>query len=126
VVAVAQMPDDLLDEERVALGLAVQRVHERRLGAGHAERGHQLGDLGLGQAAELEMLEQVLPPHVGDQLKQRVVGLELGVAIRAEQEHAARLRRADEVLEQLQRRPVGPVEVVEDEHERRRRADLAE
>ena len=55
-----------------------------------------------------------------------MAGLDLGVAVRAEQQRAARLRRPDEVLEQLERRAVGPVQVVEHEHQRRLRADLAE
>ena len=125
-LALAQVPDDLLDEERVAVGLAVQGADERRLGGGDAERRDELGDLRLGQALELEALEHALAAHVGDQLEQRVAGLELGVAVGAEQEDAARLRRADEVPQQLQRRAVGPVEVVEHEHERRLRARLAE
>ena len=125
-MGVAQVAHDLLDEERVALGLAVQGVDERRLGLRHAERRHELGDLRLGQTAELDVAEQPFAAHVADQLVQRVAGLELGVAIGAEQQRAARLRRADEVPEQLQRRAVGPVQVVEDEHERRAVADLAE
>ena len=72
------------------------------------------------------VLEHAVAADVGDQLVQRVTRLELGLAVGAEQQRAARLRRADEVTQELERRAVGPVEVVEDQHERRLRAGLAE
>ena len=126
VVALAQVADDLLDEERIAVGLAVQGVHEGRLGARHAERGDQLGHLGLRQAAHREVLEHAFAADVGDQLVQRVTRLDLGLAVGAEQQRAARLRRAHEMTQELERGAVGPVEVVEDEHQRPRRAGLGE
>ena len=51
---------------------------------GDAERHDQLGDLRLGEAAELDPLEQALAADVADQLVQRVAGLDLGVAVGAE------------------------------------------
>ena len=51
---------------------------------------------------------------------------DLALAVGAEEEHAARRGRAHEVAQQLQRRAVRPVQVVEDEHDRRLGADLAD
>ena len=122
----SQVAHDLLDEERVALGLAVQRPQERRLHVVHPERGHQLGHLGLREPGERDAGQRALAPDAGGELEQRVVGLELGVTVGAEQQHAPRMRRPYELAQQLEGRPVGPVQVVEHEHERGVRARLAE
>ena len=60
----------------------------------------------------------------GDQLRQRVAVVELGVAVGAEEHRAPRLRRPDQVAQHLQRRAVGPLQVVEHEQQRRAGGDL--
>ena len=50
----------------------------------------------------------------------------LGGAIGAEHEHSALVGRSCNVAEQQQRRPVGPLQVVEHEQDRRRRGDLGQ
>ena len=123
---VAQVAQDLLDEERVALGLAVQRRHEVRGGRAAPWACDQLPDLAGVEALERDVREAVLAPQRGDQLRQRVPLLELRVAVGAEEHRAPRLGRAHEVAQQLHGRAVGPVQVVEDEQQRRARGQLGQ
>ena len=55
---------------------------------------------------------------------QRMVLVDLGLAVGAEEHRAPRLRRPHEVAQQLQRRAVGPLQVVEHEQQRRAGGDL--
>ena len=80
----------------------------------------------LGQAAQLQPAQRALAPQVADQLVQRVAVGDLALAVGADEQHAPRRGRAHQVAQQLQRRPVGPVQVVEHQHDRRLRADLAQ
>ena len=125
VLEVAAVPHDLLDEERVALGLAVQRGHEvgRRLAA---EGGDELGDLAAREPVERDVGEHRVAPQRGDQLRERVAVVDLGVAVGAEEHRAPRLRRPDQMAQHLQRRAVGPLQVVEHEQQRRAGGDLGQ
>ena len=69
--ALAQVAHDLLDEERVALGLPVQRRDEVGGGRVGAVRLHQRRDLAGLEAVERDVGEDVLAPQRGDQLGQR-------------------------------------------------------
>ena len=122
--ALAQVADDLLDEERVALGLGVQRGDELGRGRLGPERGHQLADLRLREAAQRHLGEHRLAPQRGDDGRERVVVGELAGAVGAEEHRAPRLRRADQVADELQRRAVGPLQVVEHEQQRGAGRDL--
>ena len=124
--ALAQVAHDLLDEERVALGLPVQRRDEVGGRRGGAVRLHQRRDLAGLEAVELEVGEDVLAPQRGDQLRERVALLELGVAVGAEEHRAPRLGRAHEVAQELHGRAVGPVQIVEDEQQRSAGGELGE
>ena len=122
--ALAQVADDLLDEERVALRLGVQRGDELGRGRLRPERGHQLADLRLREPVQRHLGEHRLAPQRGDDGRERVVVGELAGAVGAEEHRAPRLRRADQVAHELQRRAVGPVQVVEHEQQRRAGRDL--
>ena len=124
---VADVAHDLLDEERVALGLAGERAHEglaRR--ARTASSATSSATSGSARPVELQPPQRALAAQVADQLVQRVAVGDLALAVGAEEQHPPRRGRAHEVAQQLQRRPVGPVQVVEDEHDRRLGADLAD
>ena len=123
---VADVAHDLLDEERVAFCLAGERVDERFRGRSAGQLGDQLPHLGLRQAGQLQAPQRPLAAQVADQLVQRMAVGDLALAVGAEVQHPARRGRAHEVAQQLQRRAVGPVQVVEDEHDRRLGADLAD
>ena len=70
----------------------------------------------LVEPLERDALEAPLAAHVGDELDQRVVGVDVDVTEDAEQHEPRRVRQAQHVAQQQQRRLVGPMQVVE--HER--------
>ena len=88
--------------------------------------GHELAHLELREPAELQAPQRPLAAQVADQLVQRVAVGDLALAVGAEEQHPARRGRAHEMPQQLERRPVRPLQVVEHEHHRRLRADLAQ
>ena len=59
-----------------------------------------------------------LAPKVGEHLGERMPAVDVGVAVRREEEHRARAVRLEEPPQQSERRPVGPVHVVEHEQQR--------
>ena len=77
------------------------------------------GDAVLGEAAEQDLLGQPLAQEVGEHGGERAAGLELGVAVGPDDEHRDLRQPLRQVLDQEQRRLVGPVQVLEDEHQRR-------
>ncbi|PSK66019.1 hypothetical protein B0E53_02056 [Micromonospora sp. MH33] len=110
-------PGGLLDEERVAAGAPVHLVDE--VGAGFApggaadQRGHLVaGQPGEGDGGGLR----------GQRQQQRsepvVAGLDLGVAVGADQQEPFEPGVLGGELEQPHRGRVGPVQVVEDDHDR--------
>ena len=117
------MPHDLLDEEGVAVGLRVDRVDERRRRLVPRLRGDQRGDAVLVEAGERHAVQQPVAPEVGDQLDQRVVRRRLALATRPDDQQRRLVLGAQHVAQQLERRTVGPVEVVE--HQQHRRAPQA-
>ena len=124
-----EVAQHLTDEERVALGLGVQRRGEIPAALGELVTGdvrHEAGDLVLVEALEVEAVDAGLAPEVAEHVRERMAAVEVGVAVRAEEEHAHRRRRPEQVTEQDERRLVGPVQVVEHEHHGRRGRDLGE
>jgi hypothetical protein len=110
-----QVTHHLFDEERVPFGLLVD-------GADHAcsrlvtgVRGDQIRHLALIQAAERGAPEEDVTPQIGDQLGERVRGPYVGRAIRADDEKRRFVRRPHHMSEQVERAPVGPMQIVEDE-----------
>ena len=119
-----EVADHLLDEERVALGLLQQRAVDvlgQRVGA---ELADQLGRVGLVEPAQLDRLEVLLAAELDEDVRERVGPL--GVAEAGDDEHRLVLGRADELAHHQQRRLVGPVQVVEHEHDRLRAGDVGQ
>ena len=81
--------------------------------------GQQLLHARLVQPPERDPRRQPLPQQRFERLRERPLHVELDVAVRAddEQPHRGEVRR--EVLQQLERRFVGPVQVVQQDHARR-------
>jgi hypothetical protein len=110
---------DRLDEEGVALGLAVDR--HRDLGGARAEllapgpRLEELEHLLRREPAQHDALEARVTAQACERLCQRVPPVEVDVPVRAEDQEAAPREPPREVLEHQQRRAVRPVEIVEDE-----------
>jgi hypothetical protein len=64
------------------------------------------------------VLNRVHALERGQQGPQRIPAVNLVGAVRPDQEHARRAKRAHEERDQVEGRLVGPVQVLEDEHER--------
>jgi hypothetical protein len=123
-VGIGEMAHDLLDEEGVAVGLAVQLLDERRRPRTAAERAHERAGLGGVEACDVEPVERPLAAQAGEQRLERLAAL-VGPG-GGEEERGLGGGRAHEVGDELERRLVGPVQVVEDDEQRRRAGDLGE
>jgi hypothetical protein len=111
---------ELLDVERVPRALRVDRGGGLR-GHGRAE---QLTRLVLTQAGQLDPLEPAAALRSGERAGQRI--RHLAGAERHGQQHGRGGRPAKQRPEQLGRRRIGPVHVVEQKHERLGRRELLE
>ena len=113
--------DELLGEERVALGAREDSV-EQRLGRSFAEDSRQLfARLGARQAIERQPPRAGGGRHVGEEAAQALVAIDLVAAVRRDDEDALVAQPAREVGQQLERRAIGPVDVLDDEQDRRGR-----
>ncbi len=112
----AEVADDLLEEERVARGLLVERGREL---VGAEPAAHELRDVARLEPGERDALVEPLAAEVAERGGERMGARELALAVGADDEQRGGPRRADEVREEQQRALVGPVEVVEREHGRR-------
>ena len=124
VAGALQVPQDLLDEERVALGLLVQLGDEGGRGRRALELRHERRGLVRVQPGELEPLQRPLPPQPGEQRGERLALLV--AARRDEEERGLGRRRAHEMGEELEGRLVRPVHVVEHDEQRRVAGDLGQ
>jgi hypothetical protein len=117
---------DLADEERIPLGLLVQRRDE--LGRGDLRRCRL--DVGrhvfLAQPAGRKASGHRLPSDLGQHRGQRLSGNRTDVTVGTEDQDARRAERAGNELKKQERGRVGGVQVVEDEHERPLRGGLPE
>ena len=118
-----QLPEHLLDEERVAVGA---RVHARRdlVAAQHGagERRHVVER----QSAQVDPVKRAAAPQLGQRGGERGVAAELGVAIGAEDEHRSGAARAQQEAREQQGPAIGPVEVVDHEQQRSARGEVGE
>ena len=109
---VARRRERLGDEERVAARDAVDR-----LGVGAGAGGQPPHSLPR-QRDELEPVHRAAREHA-EQALERVAGIDLVVAVREHQQSAGRLDPARGVREDVERRVVRPVQVLDHEHGRR-------
>jgi hypothetical protein len=108
----------LLDEEGIALGPFVDCVHEPGGRLVTRVRGDQYSDVVPVQALERYPFEQPVTTQVGDQLGERAIGTDPRLlAIGADDQQRRFVRCSDHVPEQVEGGPVGPVEIVQHEHE---------
>ena len=111
-----QQPADLLDEERVAAGAPPHARAQLGVGLAAGDAGEHLGDLGGVEAAQGQGPALGLQP--GDRAGQRVAGRHLDVAVGDDQQLGAAAGPPGVEGGQLDRCRVGPVEVVEHDHQR--------
>ena len=81
-----------------------------------SRRADQLGDLGLVERPDLDVPGDPVVDRAGDVGGE--VGVDLERPVGADQQHPTLPGPSHEEPEQLARGPVGPVQVVEDQHER--------
>ena len=110
--------DELLGEERVALGALVDRRDQARPGRMPQDRVELAGNIATVEPSQLDPLDAGLPVGLGEPEQQRVAARELVAPERDQQQQALRLGVADEEREELPRRVVRPVQVLDGEHDR--------
>ncbi len=116
-----EQPDDLVAEERVALGHGREAADEVVRGVGAGAVGDEAPQVVVLEAAEVDA-----PPEAA-QLAEDPLDLgaaaRAGVVVRGDHEHGDVGERAGEEREQQERRQVGGVEVVEEDDDGRVRRD---
>ncbi len=115
VVAVGVRAHELLDEERVAVGV---RVQARRDGGVGPACPHQRLGLARVEPAQRDPLERRLAAQPREQLGQLLAALLPRLAHRRDDQQLHRLGVLQHVREQQHGRGVGPLQVVEDQHHR--------
>ena len=114
-----QRAPQLADQERVAVGEVADRGRELgRHEVGTRREPDELGHLVAREPGEAQP-HDVVAAQVGERLRERLRHVGLGVAEGGDQEHARR-PGPDEMAQEVERRGVGPVAVLE--HEQRRPA----
>ena len=113
-----QRLDDLLDEEGIAFGLAVERLREIIRHVRDAEqRRQQMTGIGAGQSRQRDPRAETLAVPFHQRSRQRMRAVEFDLAIGDEEEHAVVSQVAQQVMQQRQRALVRPVDVVDEHHE---------
>ena len=116
-----QVSEHLVHEERVAVGLTVDRVGEPDLVLAEWISGeglHERDDTGVVESAELQTGDARVPLDITERLAEGACVRELVVAEDAHQQHAHRRLPGHDVIEQHEARIVGPLQVVEHQDDR--------
>jgi hypothetical protein len=117
-----QQPADLLDEERVAAGPVLHAGAELGVGLPPGDPGEQPCHLPGVEAAQRQ--RPALRRQPGDRAGERVAGRDLDVTVGGDQQLAAAADPPGMEGGQLDRGRVGPVQVVEHQHQRARAGGL--
>jgi len=123
-----QQAGQLGHEEGVSLGAGVHGGDRRRAGLGLGGLGHEAAHLGFAQAAQVDADQGRLAGQGGEQVVEGVgvSGVDVDVAVGAQQDHPVVVERRGHHVGQLERRHVGPVQVVQDDHQRALLAEAAQ
>ena len=115
---VAAGVQELLDEEWVAVGPLEQRLDQLVVRIATERPLDELGEVAPSERAELDPLDLVHPLQLREVAEERVAVADLVAAHRGHDEDRALADHPGEVGEEVERRPVRPLEVLDDEHER--------
>ena len=110
--------DDLAQEEGLPSVSSKMRSSTSLRGSTLARALMYAADLVARQAAQHDAVEAGLAVERRQRLRQRALARDVGVAVGADDQHAHARELAGDVLQQMQRRLVGPVQVVERDDER--------
>jgi hypothetical protein len=118
VGAALHRPEDLLDQERVALRALVDEIHQPRARRGAEDRLELALHVVTPEALELDAVHGAHALPARDQRAQRVAAVQLVGAERDDHQDAPGAQRSYEEGHEVERRPVRPVQVLDDEHQR--------
>jgi hypothetical protein len=111
-----QVAGELGREEGVPARVAVDRLDRRSRGRLPENRRYEAAGLGGRQRCQPEAPDRQLPVQVRERGRKRMVETDR-LAERAQEEHGRGPERAARVPQQVERRCVRPLEVVEHEHQ---------
>ena len=101
--------DDLRDEEWISGRLPMQRLHIESLA------GDELADRIDAQTRQLNAMHCVRAREIPEQRPERMLPADLVIAVRGDQQSPHRRNAAAQVLDQVERRLVGPMDVLDNE-----------
>ena len=110
--------DELLGEERVALGALEHRVHEPGIDAIPEDARELLAHLVARERLEVDPLHAAVALELDQQRAQGMAAIELVRPVGRDQLHALPAQIAGQEREQVASRAIGPVHVLEHEHQR--------
>ncbi|CAM5496415.1 hypothetical protein STANM309S_00324 [Streptomyces tanashiensis] len=110
--------DEFLDEEGVAVGAFEDLFDESGVGFGGEDAGELAVHLGAGEAGEFDAADGAEPVEFGEEGAQRVAAVDVVGAVAGDDHDPAAAQGAQEVGEQVPGGGVGPVQVLQDEHDR--------
>jgi hypothetical protein len=115
-----QPVDDVHEEERMTLRAAVERARERRRQrmAGEARVEVTTDRFGI-EVGEHDLAAQAARREIELDRAQLLAGMDVGRAAGEQEEQACRLAPPGEQRHEVERRGIAPVQVLEQEHERR-------
>jgi hypothetical protein len=111
--------DQLLDVERVALRARRDAPGHRHVGRAQQDRLDLLADLGLGERAERDRLNRRAALELGDVALERLQVPAVVQPVRRDEQDPLAVRIARHERQEVERRGVGPVDVLDDQHHRR-------
>ena len=112
-LAVPELPEHFVEEERVAVGQPAELGDEIHRGLGPVARQGRHGR--RAQAPQVHRLDGECCPAVRQHRTDRVVGRHLGVAVHRDDPEPFVVGASQDVAQQQQRRRVRPVQVVDDQ-----------
>ena len=107
--------DQLLGEERIAIGPARDRIDQRVRRCPAGDGGQQLDQLVALEPLEVDALDARLALRLGQPARQRMAAMQLVAAERPDDEQTFVARVAGKECEQVARRTIGPVQILDDE-----------
>ena len=114
-----------LDEQRIALAAREHPVHPCRFRLTAEDRREELRRFAAGQPGQIGPLHPGQPGELGQQRPQRVGAVQLVGAERADDQHPRqRPLVADQERQQIPGRAVGPVQILDEQHDRPALAEL--